>query len=66
MIFPGTEVRLMGQQFPGSSFLRFLKMGAMFPFFQSPGTSPDCHDFSDNMEDCCMTRHTYLSELSLL
>jgi len=26
-IFPGTEVRLTGQQFPESSFLPFLKMG---------------------------------------
>jgi len=25
-------------------------MGTIFPFFQSPGTSPDCHDFSDTME----------------
>jgi len=25
-------------------------MGAMFPFLQSPGTSPDCHDLSDIME----------------
>ena len=25
-------------------------MGAMFPFFQSPGASPDCHDLSSIME----------------
>ena len=25
-------------------------MGAIFPFFQSPGSSPDCHDFSHIME----------------
>ena len=43
--FPGTEVRRTGQWFPGSSFLPFLKMDAVFPFFQSPGTSPGCHDF---------------------
>jgi len=39
MIFPSTEVRLTGQQFPASSFLSFLKRGAMQPFFQLPGTS---------------------------
>jgi len=47
MIFPGTEVRLTGWLFPGSSFLPFFKMDAMFPFFQSPGTSSDCYDFSN-------------------
>jgi len=25
-------------------------MDEMFPFFQSPGTSPDCHDYSNIME----------------
>ena len=25
-------------------------MGAMFPFFQSLGTAPDCHDFSNIVE----------------
>ena len=42
MIFPGTEVRLTGRWFLGSSFLPFLKMGTMFAFLQSPATSPDC------------------------
>ena len=46
MIFPGTDVRLVGLWFPGSSFLPFLKMGVMFLFFQSPGTSPDSHDLT--------------------
>jgi len=50
MIFPGTEVRLAGWWFPRSSFLPFLKMGAMFPFFQALGTSPDCHDLSNIKE----------------
>jgi len=45
MTFPGTEVRLAGQ-----SFLLFLKMGTMFPFSHSPGTSPDSHDLSNIME----------------
>ena len=45
MVFPGTEVRLTGLYFPRSSFLPFLKMEVMFPFFQSPGTSPDRHLF---------------------
>jgi len=35
MIFPGTEVRLTCQEFLGSSFLPFSKMGTVFPFFQS-------------------------------
>jgi len=30
--FPGTKVRLTGLEFPGSSFLPFLKMGVMFSF----------------------------------
>ena len=34
MTFPGTEVRLTCRWFPGSSFLPFLKMGPVFPFFQ--------------------------------
>jgi len=25
-------------------------MGTMFPFFQSPGSSPDCHDLSNSVE----------------
>jgi len=50
MIFPGTEVRLTVWWFPGSSFLPFLKMGAMFPFFQSPRTLPDFHDLSNIIE----------------
>ena len=32
MILPGAEVRLTGQQLPGSSFLPFLKMVQCFPF----------------------------------
>lgn len=50
MTFAGTEVRLTGQEFPGSSFLPFSKMGAVFLFIQAPRTSPDCHDFSNTME----------------
>ena len=34
MIFPGKEVRVTSQKFPGSSFLPFLIMGVIFPFFQ--------------------------------
>ena len=37
MIFPGTEVRLTGRCFPGSSFIPFLKIGAMFPFSSHGG-----------------------------
>jgi len=48
--FPGTEVRLTGWYFPASSLLPFLKKGGMFPYFQSPGTSPDCLDLSNMME----------------
>ena len=40
MIFPGTEVRLTGLWFPWSFFLPFLKMGVVFPFFQSPTRQP--------------------------
>jgi len=50
MILPGTEVRLTGLQFPGSSFFPFLKMGLMIPLFQSVGTSPNCHDLSNMMD----------------
>jgi len=37
MVFPGKEVRLTGQLWPVSSFLPFVKMGTVFPFFQSLG-----------------------------
>jgi len=50
MIFPGTEVMLTDREFPWSSFLPFLKMGKMFPIFQSTGTLPDYHDLSNIME----------------
>lgn len=55
MIFPGIEVRLTGLYFPGSFFLPFLKMGVMFPFFQSLGTFPDSQDFSNMMESILAT-----------
>jgi len=47
---PGTEVRLTGLQVPEPSFLPFLKMGVMFPLFQSVGTAPGCHNFSNMMD----------------
>jgi len=50
IILPGTEVRLTGLQFPGSSFFPFLKMGVMFPLLQAVGTSPDYQDLSNMME----------------
>ena len=50
MILLGTEGRLTALYFPGSSFLPFLKMGVMFPLFQSVGTSLDCNDFSNMMD----------------
>ena len=40
-VFPSTEVRLIGRQFPGLSLLSFLKVGTTLPFLKSPGTSPD-------------------------
>lgn len=49
MIFPGTQVRLTGLWLFTSYFLLFLKMEVMFPFFQSPGSLPDCLDFSNMM-----------------
>lgn len=36
----GREVKLTGPAFPSSSSLPFLKVGVMFPFFQSSGTFP--------------------------
>ena len=50
MHFPGTDMRLTGLQFLYSSFFPFLNVGVMFPFFQSPGTSLDSHDFSKTMK----------------
>jgi len=47
--FPGTEVRLTGLLFPGSSFLPFLKMGVIFPLFPLSGDF-DTYDFSDMTE----------------
>ncbi|NXH95699.1 CTNA2 protein, partial [Pachycephala philippinensis] len=35
-----------------------LEMGAVFPFFQSPGTSPDCHDFGNTLESGLVTPST--------
>jgi len=51
----GTEVRLTGLLFPESSFCPLLKMGVMFLLFQSVGTSPDCHDFSNMMDSSFAT-----------
>lgn len=50
MMFPDTELRLICW-FPGTSFLPILKTRAMFPFFESPGITPDCHDFSNMKEN---------------
>jgi len=41
MIIPGTELRLKSLQFPGFSFLPFLKMGVIFAFLKSLGTHHD-------------------------
>ena len=46
MISPGTDVRLASL----GPFLPFLKMELIFPFFQSPRTSSDSHDFSNMVE----------------
>ena len=48
--FPGMEVRLTGLQFPGSSFLPFLKTGVTLAFLQSSDTSPVLQDLSKMME----------------
>jgi len=45
MILPGTDVRLTGLWFPGSSLLCFMKMKGHVSPFQSVGTSADCHSF---------------------
>lgn len=37
MIYPGTEVVLTSLQLSGTPFLLFLKIGWMFPLFQSLG-----------------------------
>jgi len=48
MIFPGTEVEAHQPVVPRVILYPFLKNG--FPFFQSSGTSPDSHDFSNMMK----------------
>lgn len=48
MIFTG---RGEAERLSGALFLTFLKMSEMFPYFQSPGSSPDCHVFSNIMEN---------------
>lgn len=53
MNLPGIEMRLTGWCLPVSSFLPFLRIGTIFPVFQSHGPSPDCHDFSIIMEIIC-------------
>lgn len=40
-----TEVKLIGQYFPGFILFSFMKIDRMIKFFQSLGTSPDYHDF---------------------
>ncbi|XP_048788677.1 gem-associated protein 7 isoform X1 [Lagopus muta] len=54
MIFPSTEVTLTCWQFPGSSFLSIIT-AVLSPFFCSPGTSPDCLDFSNTTESGSVT-----------
>ncbi len=49
----------------GFFFLPFLKMGVIFPFFQSPGTSHDCHDFS-NICVCVIVNLLLTSHLQVL
>ena len=44
MILLGTEVRLTSLQFLRSYCSPFIKMGVMFPLFQSLGISPACHN----------------------
>jgi len=40
-------------------------MGAMFSFFQSPGTSPDCHDLSNIMENGLATPSIKVVDMAL-
>jgi len=54
-MFPSTGMMLPGWWFPESSFLPFLKMGAQWPFFQSPWTSRVHHDFSNIIKSGLMT-----------
>ena len=42
--FLGMEMRLTGLQFPGSSFLSFLKFRVKLAILQSSSTSPICQD----------------------
>lgn len=49
MIFQGTDMRLTSLQFPKSSSIPFIKMGAMFSFFQALETSPDSNNFLNMM-----------------
>jgi len=48
--FPGIKVRLTNPQFPGISFLPFLKVDVTFTFLRFSGTSPDHHDLSKIIE----------------
>lgn len=49
MIFQGTDVRLTSLQFKSSS-IPFIKMEAMFSFFQALETSPDSNNFLNMMQ----------------
>jgi len=44
--FPGTDMRMTDLRFLRASCLPFLKIGLMFVFYQSSGTSHDCHNLS--------------------
>lgn len=48
--FPRDQTRLMCLSFTGSSFKPFLQMDSTLAFLQSPGTSPNLHNFSEIME----------------
>lgn len=50
IIYPRTQVKSTGFQFPRSSFLPFMKIGVIFALSQSLGISPSHHGLSKIVE----------------
>lgn len=56
--FAGTEVRLTGLSFPGTSFVPFLKAGGPLAFFQSSEAFPELLGLSKGVESTLVVTPT--------
>lgn len=58
MILPGTRWDWLACNYPDLSVFLFLKIGAIFSFSKSVGTSLNCHDFWNIMDSCLKNSST--------